>query len=95
MPDPPVNTWLATLEFQFRMFDVRVTHRGVEHRSTSSHARLASAEVLADSPAVLHGSVDACVDRLVELRDRYGISYLHLGGNLDAAAPLVARLAGR
>lgn len=83
------------LEFQLRMFDVRVTHRGVTHRSTSSHARLADATTLAASPAVLHGDVDECVDRLVALRERYGINYLHLGGNLDAAAPIVARLAGR
>ncbi|MGI5215003.1 TIGR03621 family F420-dependent LLM class oxidoreductase [Plantactinospora sp. CA-290183] len=82
------------LEFQSRMFDVRVTHRGVEHRSTSSHARLVDPATLASSPAVLHGSVDGCVERLLELRARYGVTYLHLGGNLDAAAPIVARLAG-
>lgn len=84
-----------TLEFQLRMFDVRVVHRGVEHRATSSHARLADPAALAGSPAVLHGSVAECVDRLYDLRERYGINYLHLGGNLAAAAPIVARLAGR
>ncbi len=50
---------------------------------------------LASSPAVLHGSVDGCVDQLVATREQFGISYLHLGGNLRAAAPIVARLAGR
>lgn len=85
----------GTLEFHLRMFDVRVTHRGVEHRSISSHAELVAAEELASSPSVLHGSVDECVDRLVELRERYGISYVHLGSNLAAASPIVARLAGR
>jgi probable F420-dependent oxidoreductase len=84
----------ATLEFQLRMFDVRVTHRGVEHRSTSSHAALASPAALTSSPSVLYGSVAECVDRLTATRDRYGINYLHLGGNLEAAAPIVARLAG-
>jgi hypothetical protein len=44
---------------------------------------------------VLHGSVDECVDKLVEVRETYGISYLHLGSNAEAAAPIVARLAGR
>jgi probable F420-dependent oxidoreductase len=83
------------LEFQLRMFDVRVIHRGVEHRCTSSHAALAGAGALASSPAVLHGNVDECVDRLVALREQFGFSYLHLGGNLAAAAPIVARLAGR
>ena len=84
-----------SLEFQLRMFDVRIRYRGVEHRASSSHAALADAAALASSPAVLHGSVDECVDRLFALRERYGISYLHLGGNLAAAAPIVARLAGR
>ena len=82
------------LEFQLRMFDVRVTHRGVEHRSRSSHAALVDAAELGSSPAVLHGGVDECVDRLVAIRERFGFSYLHLGGNLDAAAPIVSRLAG-
>ncbi|HEY0698633.1 MAG TPA: TIGR03621 family F420-dependent LLM class oxidoreductase, partial [Micromonospora sp.] len=80
----------GTLEFQLRMFDVRVSHRGIEHRSTSSHAALASPEALASSPSVLHGDVAECVDKLLALRERYGINYLHLGGNLDAAAPIVA-----
>jgi probable F420-dependent oxidoreductase len=83
------------LEFQFRMFDVSVVHRGVEHRSISTHAALAAPEALASSPSALYGSVDECVDRLFALRERYGINYLHLGSNLDAAAPIVARLAGR
>jgi probable F420-dependent oxidoreductase len=83
------------LEFQLSILDLRVTHRGITHRATSSLAALASDDDLAASPAVLHGSVDQCVDRLVEVRERYGVSYLHLGSNLDAAAPIVARLAGR
>lgn len=83
------------LEFQLRMFDVRVRHRGVEHRSTSSHASAVPAEALAASPSVLHGSVDECVDKLVALRERYGINYLHLGGDLTAATLITERLAGR
>jgi probable F420-dependent oxidoreductase len=85
----------GALEFQLRMFDVRVTHRGVEHRSTSSHAALADPAALTASPSVLHGDVEECVEQLLALRERFGINYLHLGGNLDAAAPIVARLAGR
>lgn len=84
-----------TLEFQLRMFDVRVRHRGVEHRAGSSHVASVPPELLVDSPVALHGDVEECVDRLLALRERYGISYLHLGGNLAAAAPIVARLAGR
>lgn len=84
----------ADLEFQLWMLDVRVNHRGVEHRAISSLAALASAETLASSPSVLHGTVDECVDKLLAVRERYGINYLHLGNNLAAAAPIVARLAG-
>ena len=83
------------LEFQLRIFDLRVTHHGTEHRSTSSHAAQASPEALAASPSVLHGSVDECADKLLATRERFGITYIHLGGNVDAAAPIVARLAGR
>ncbi|MDG4789554.1 TIGR03621 family F420-dependent LLM class oxidoreductase [Micromonospora sp. WMMD1102] len=85
----------AGLEFQARMFDVRVLHRGVEHRASSSHAQRVDPAALVGSPSVLHGSVAECVDKLLALRDEYGVSYLHLGGNLDAAAPIVARLSGR
>jgi len=82
------------LEFQMTMLHVRVTVGGQTHGSTSSQAAQASPDQLKASPAVLHGSVDECVDKLVEVRERFGISYFHLGGNLAAAAPVVARLAG-
>ena len=63
----------------------------------STFARLLAADpsLLGSSPAVLVGSVDACVDVLYERRERYGFSYLDLGGDLDAVAPIVARLAGK
>lgn len=77
------------LEFQLSLLDVRVSGHGW----TSSLARSAPEELLAASPAVLHGSVDQCVEKLYALRETYGISYLNLGGNLDAAAQIVARLA--
>jgi probable F420-dependent oxidoreductase len=83
------------LELQLSMLDVRVTHRGGVHRSTSSLAALASAEALASSPAALHGSVDECADKLLATREQFGISYIHLGSNVQGAAPIVARLAGR
>ena len=84
----------AALEFQLRIFDLRVSVDGVEHTSTSSHARNSSPADLAASPSVLHGSVSACVDQLIATRERLGINYFHLGSHVDAAAPIVARLAG-
>jgi probable F420-dependent oxidoreductase len=84
-------------ELQFSIYLVDVTDsRSSATQSASSFARSLAADVgaLADSPAVLVGSVEACVERLLELRERYGFSYFNLGGDVDMVAPLVARLAG-
>ena len=47
------------------------------------------------TPAILIGTLDDCERRLLEARERYGISYFNLGGPAEHAAPLVERLAGR
>jgi probable F420-dependent oxidoreductase len=80
-------------ELQLRILDLRVRHNGELHTATSSLAANASAEAMATSPSVLHGDVDECVDQLLATRERFGINYFHLGSNVDAAAPLVDRLA--
>ncbi len=80
----------ASIELQLSVLDLSIDGQ----RSVSSLARHASPEALAASPAVLHGSVAECADKLIATRERYAISYFHLGSNVDAAAPLVARLAG-
>jgi probable F420-dependent oxidoreductase len=85
------------LELQFSVYHCQVSRPG--HRpqpSTSSFAALMTAapEVLDDSPAVLVGDVERCVDLLQERRERYGFSYLNLGSDLESVAPLVTRLAG-
>jgi probable F420-dependent oxidoreductase len=85
----------ATLEFQQTMLDVSVTHHGTRHRWRSSLAKDTPPDALAGSPAALHGDLSECVDLLHRRREAYGISYLHLGGNLEAAALIVARLAGQ
>jgi probable F420-dependent oxidoreductase len=48
--------------------------------------------VLADSPAVLHGTVASCVEQLRQSRDEFGLDYFHMGGDPLAAAPVVAGL---
>jgi probable F420-dependent oxidoreductase len=50
--------------------------------------------VLAESPAVLRGTVEDCAETLHRRREQYGFDYIQLGGDPAAAAPLVARLAG-
>ena len=54
-----------------------------------------SSTTVAASPAVLVGQLDQCVDRLLECRERYGVNYIHVGTDIENAAPLVARLDGR
>jgi probable F420-dependent oxidoreductase len=51
-------------------------------------------EAVEASPAVLVGSVDRCCEVLLERRDTFGFSYVKLGPDPLAAAPIVARLAG-
>jgi len=53
------------------------------------------AEEALASPAVIVGNVDACVERLCELRERYGVSYFVVREQaLESAAPVVARATG-
>ena len=48
-----------------------------------------------EHPNALIGSVDAICERLVERRERYGISYVMVSmRSTEAFAPVVARLAG-
>lgn len=62
--------------------------------TSSLAANVTDPAVLDSSPAVLHGSVASCVDRLQRWRDELGLDYIHIGGDPIAAAPIVARLAG-
>lgn len=55
--------------------------------------RLTIEEVL-DSPHVYIGTVDMLVDKIVGLRERFGINSYMLGG-VDESAAIVERLAGR
>jgi probable F420-dependent oxidoreductase len=53
-----------------------------------------SAEQILDCPQILVGSAKQIVETLQERRDRYGISYITLFGDMEAFSPIVARLAG-
>ena len=84
------------IELQFPVYLFGITqsrNQQVEARNVFGRMIVADPAVLADSPAVLVGSVEDCVDRLFALRERFGISYLRLGDDFEAAAPVVARLA--
>jgi hypothetical protein len=48
-----------------------------------------------ETPHAIIGSVDEICDQLIARRERWGISYLGLSADqLDAFAPVIARLAG-
>jgi probable F420-dependent oxidoreductase len=48
-----------------------------------------------ETPHALIGTVDQICDQLIERRERWGISYLGMSGDqLEAFAPVIARLAG-
>jgi probable F420-dependent oxidoreductase len=84
-------------ELQHSVYFVRVTDSPrAARRSVSSFAGALAADeaAMADSPAVLVGSLEACVDQLLERRERFGFSYYNLGGDVEMVAPIVARLAG-
>jgi probable F420-dependent oxidoreductase len=85
------------IELQFSMYLVHVGDRPLPHPargSTFAPFLAADPSLLATSPAVLVGSVDACAEALHERRERYGFSYFNLGSDIEAVAPIVARLAG-
>jgi probable F420-dependent oxidoreductase len=85
------------IEIQMSLLVCRVTgSAGKAEEAVSSLASSASIDpaALQQSPAVLSGSLEQCVEKLQEIRERFGISYVNLGGNMEAAASIVRRLAG-
>jgi len=86
------------IELQFPVYLFGITQsrsQQVEARNIFARMIVADPDVLGDSPSVLVGSLEEVVDRLLALRERFGISYLRLGDDFDAAAPVIARLAGQ
>jgi probable F420-dependent oxidoreductase len=82
---------------QFSIYLCRVNDASrAGSEAVSSFARWLGADplLLSESPAVLVGSVEQCVEKLREAREQYGFSYFNLGGDVQAVAPIVARLAG-
>ena len=77
------------IELQLSMVRVRVHVDGLTHEWHSSQDTGVVPEF-----ATLDGTPQECVETLQALRERHGISYVHLGNNVDAAAPIVAALAG-
>jgi probable F420-dependent oxidoreductase len=85
----------ATLRFHTSIRSMHLTDVPDTRPWASSMAtNVTDPTVLAASPAVLHGTVEACVEMLQRRREEFGLDYIHFGGDPAAAAPIVARLAG-
>ncbi|HKX03999.1 MAG TPA: TIGR03621 family F420-dependent LLM class oxidoreductase [Methylomirabilota bacterium] len=88
----------ADVELELSLLRCRVVASARETQEVLDRTATAwrvSPTTVAASPAVLVGQLDQCVDRLLECRERYGVSYIHVGTDIENAAPVVARLAGR
>lgn len=72
---------------------------GTDGTARSGWSSLADRQVLeagrdGSLPGVLTGSTDLAIERLERWRDEYGFSEVHIGSDIDAFVPIVARLAG-
>ncbi|SRR5712691_4362885 len=82
------------LELALLIWAVAVTkdRRGGAERMAARTGR--SVDHILESPYFLIGTVDAIVDKLLEQRERHGVSYISVFPS-DAFAPVVARLGGK
>jgi probable F420-dependent oxidoreductase len=90
------------IELEMNQWLVRVTPTATE--ATAYLDKVAGRyevdrDVLARSPSVLVGTVEACIDILVERRETLGISYFQLDAgyppkDIDSLAPIIEALSG-
>ena len=89
---------LEAVDLQFSIYLCEIHDSAARGRqAVSSFSRLLKADpgLIASSPSVLVGSLEECVEKLEERRERYGFNYLKISADPATIAPLVARLAGR
>lgn len=81
------------LQYQISILSLNVTDVPQAQPWTSSLAvGVTDPAALSASPAVLHGSAGECAEKLHLLRERFGLNQFHLGGDLTAAAAVIARI---
>jgi probable F420-dependent oxidoreductase len=83
-----------TPRLQFSCYYVRVTDaaKGSGLRSTWDTHIEAQMDSLTGSPALLMGTAAECAERLLEWRERFGITYWHLGPDVDAVRRIIELL---
>jgi probable F420-dependent oxidoreductase len=81
------------LDYQISILSLNVSDVTDAEPWTSSLASgVADPAVLGDSPAVLHGTAGQCAERLHGWREQFGLNQIYLGGDLRAAAAVIARV---
>ena len=87
---------LNDIEMNIRTFFVKVTNDRAATVEGISSMFGVSADMINASPFALIGSVEECIEQLLERRERWGFSYTIVGGeNIDECAPIVAALRGK
>lgn len=79
---------------QFSCCHVEVTDAPSRPAARSRWAPVAESagETLKGSPAVLVGTASECAERLVEWRERFGITYWNLGPDIDGVSRIIEHL---
>ena len=84
------------IEIEIAAYFTVVTPDGAGIRAKMAPMFGMTPEVFAEHPNVLIGSVDEICDRIVERRERFGISYTSFGASvMDSVIPVVERLSGK
>jgi len=87
---------LAELEFNVRAFLVRVTDDREAATQQIADFVQVDPSMVGESPFVLIGTPAQMVDDLLRRRERWGFSYVIVGGeDVESFAPVVAELAGK
>ena len=87
---------LNDIEMNIRTFFVKVTDDRNKTVDGISQMFGVSREMIDSSPFALIGSVESCIEQLLERREKWGISYTIVGAeNIDECTPIVAALSGK
>ena len=84
------------IEMNIRTFFVKVTNDRAATVDGISSMFGVSKDMIDASPFALIGSVEECIEQLLERRERWGFGYTIVGAeNIDECAPIVAALRGK
>lgn len=90
------GTRFNDIELNIRTFLVNVTEDGKAAREKLATGMGVDAALIHDSPFALIGPPNELIDTLLARREKFGLSYVIVGGDdVESFAPVVAALAGK